>query len=71
MEKAERLLSAFVKKKNLPEAKLKNYELTALAEEISRQPSDDCIGWLLVAILMQIYNEKGQNKQGKIFKCTV
>jgi hypothetical protein len=33
------LLSFFFFEKNLHEAKLKNFELMAMAEEISRQPS--------------------------------
>ena len=36
-----RLLSALVQQ-NLPRAKLKSYGLTALAHDISRQPSIDC-----------------------------
>ena len=47
----------------VPEVKLKSFRVMALAEEISRQPSIDCVVWLLVASLMQIYNEK---KHGKI-----
>ena len=31
------------KKKNLPDAKLKNYELIALAEEVSRQPNSEYV----------------------------
>ena len=58
------LLSALVQK-NLPEPKLKSYGL-ALAEEISRKPGIDCIVWLLVAMIIQIYNEREQAKQGKI-----
>ena len=38
-------------KENLPEAKLKSYGLTALEEDISKQPTVDCVAWLLVAIL--------------------
>ena len=52
--------------KSLPEAKLKSYGLTALAEDISKQPSIDCVAWLLKASLMQIYTEKEQAGQGKI-----
>ena len=44
--------------KSLPEAKLKSYGLTALAEDISKQPSIACVAWLLKASLMQIYTEK-------------
>jgi len=50
-------------KNNLPEAELKSFGLTLA--EISRQPSIECIAWLLVAILMQIYNEKEQVEQEK------
>ena len=60
------LLSVLFKK--LFEAKLKNYELTALTGEISRQPSIDHIDWLLVASLMQICNEQEQAEQGKTQK---
>ena len=35
-------------KKYLPEDKLKTYRLTALAKEISIQPSINCVAWLLV-----------------------
>lgn len=52
--------------KNLPEAKLESYELTILAEEVSRQPNIDYIDWLLVATLVQIYNEKEEREQVKI-----
>ena len=38
-------------KKNLAEAKLESYGLTALAE-IFRQPSIDCVAWILLATLM-------------------
>ena len=34
--------------KNLPESKLRSFGLLILAEEISRQPSIDCVMWLLV-----------------------
>ena len=50
-------------KKNLPEVILKSYPLTALTEEISREPRTDSVAWLLVA--MQISNEKHQTEQGK------
>ena len=52
-------------KKNLSEAKLKSFWLMALAEEISRQPSDDSVLWLLVLTLMEIYDEKEQDEQGQ------
>ena len=44
---------------------MESFELTALAEEISRQPSINCVAWLLVATLIQIYSEKEQVEQGK------
>ena len=49
--------------KSLPEAKLKSFGLIVFAEEISRQPSVDCVVWLLVASLMQIFNVKEQAEQ--------
>lgn len=55
-----------VVQKNLPEAKLESYELTILAEEVSRQPNIDYGDWLLVATLVQIYNEKEETEQVKI-----
>ena len=42
--------------KNLPGDK----GLTVLLEEISRQPSIDCVLWLLVVSLTQIYHGKEQ-----------
>ena len=54
--------------KNLPEAKVKSFELNPLAE-VSKQPSiDSSIVWLLVLTLRKIYNEKEQTKQGKVFE---
>ena len=47
--------------KTLPEAKVKRFELILLAEEISEQPSIEySFVWLLVVILMKIYNEEEQ-----------
>ena len=40
--------------------KLKSFGLMSLAEKISRQSSIASVMWLLVMILMQIYNEKRQ-----------
>lgn len=37
-----------------------------LIEEISRQPSIDCVTWLLVVPLMQIYNEKEHRGQEEL-----
>ena len=51
---------------NLAEAKLKSYGLTALAEDISKQHSIDCISWLLVAMFRQMYNKKEEVEQEKI-----
>ena len=34
--------------------------------DITKQPSIDYVVWLLLASLMQIYNEKEQDQQGKI-----
>lgn len=39
----------------------------ALAEEIFRRPSTDCVIWLLVATFIQFYNEKEESTQQK--KC--
>lgn len=50
----------------MPEAILKNYELTTLAEDISKQSNIDYVLWLLVANLMQIYNAKDKSEQEKI-----
>lgn len=51
--------------KSLPKAKLKHFGLIVLSKEISKQSSVDCVMWLLVASLKQIYNEQEQVKQGK------
>jgi hypothetical protein len=48
--------------KNLPEAKLKSFELMALGEEISRQP----VFPVFYDYLMKIYNEKKQTWQGEV-----
>ena len=45
---------------------MKSYGQIALAEDISKQTSTDCVMWLLVASLMQICNQKEQAEQGKI-----
>ena len=37
-----------------------------LTEEISKQPSIDSVMWILVIIVMKIYNEKEQAEQGKL-----
>jgi len=51
--------------KSLPEAKLKNFELIALAEEISKQASIDSVLWLVVFTPLQIYNEKNKLSKEK------
>ena len=53
------------KKICLSAANLENLALTTLAERFFRQPSTDCVAWLLVATLIQIYSEKEQVEQGK------
>lgn len=58
------LLSAHLQK-NLPATELMSFRRMALAEGISRQPSINCVGWLLMATLMQVYNEKNLAEQGK------
>jgi hypothetical protein len=52
--------------KKLPERKQKTFGLMALAEEILRLPIIDCVTWLLVITLMQIYNVKEQVGQREI-----
>ena len=46
--------------------KWKVFELISLTKEISRQPSIDCVMWLLAVTLKQIYNEKEWSGQGEI-----
>ena len=50
----------------LPEVKLQIFGLTAFAGEISKQPSVDCVLWLLMAVPIEIYNKNEQAKQGKL-----
>lgn len=52
--------------KKLPEANLKSCKLITLAEDISRQSSIYYSIWLLIVNLIQVYNEKEHDKQGKI-----
>ena len=52
--------------KNLPEAKLKTFGLTALVEKILRPPFTDCGTWPLVITLMQIYNDREKLGQKEI-----
>ena len=44
------------------EVKLKGFELIAFAQDISKQHSVDCVLWLSVDVLAQIYNGKEQGK---------
>ena len=50
--------------KKLKEVKLKSYELRALAQKNSKQPSIvkciECAAWLLVTMVTHIYNERKQ-----------
>lgn len=48
------------------ENKLKSFELIALGEDISIQPSIDSVVWLLIITLMQIYIKKTQARQREI-----
>lgn len=50
----------------MPEANFKRSGLATLAEEISREPNTDSGLWLLEVTLMQIYNKKEQDEQGKV-----
>lgn len=60
-------MAAFcVFKKNLPEAKLESLGLIVFERKILKQTRFDCVLWLLLDTLMEIYNEKKQNKPGKI-----
>ena len=43
---------------------MKIFGLILLAEEISKEPTIDSVGWLLVVNLIKIYNEKEQTEQG-------
>lgn len=52
--------------KNMPEAKLEGFVLISVAEEFLRQPYIDCVMWLLVVTLIQIYKKKrSQAKRNK------
>ena len=53
--------SSFLKL-NLPEAKLKRFGLSTLAEKISKQLNVDCVLWLLLGMIIPIYSEKEQLK---------
>ena len=39
--------------KSLPEAKMKRFGLILLAEELSKQPSIDCVMWLLAFMVIK------------------
>ena len=45
---------------------MKRSGLIPLAEEISKHPSIDSVIWLLLFMLVKIYNETEQAEQGKI-----
>lgn len=45
---------------------MKRFGLIALAEEMSKQPSIESVVWLLVLILMKIYNEREHAEHGKL-----
>ena len=47
------------------ENKLKSFELIALGEDISIQPSIDSVVWLLKFTLVKIDNEKRKAEQAK------
>lgn len=50
----------------MPEAKLEGFVLISVAEEFLRQPYIDCVMWLLVVTLIQIYKKKrSQAKRNK------
>lgn len=49
--------------KYMTDAKLKSCGLSVLAEEITRQPNIDCLVWLLMTTLIEIYNEKELSKE--------
>ena len=53
------------KQKKLPKTKLKGSELVALVGMISRHLGIDCVMWLSMVTLIQIYNEKEQAELGK------
>jgi hypothetical protein len=55
---AKHVAAFFLCPPNLPEPKLKSFGLRALAEEVSSQPSIDCLALLFMAIVIQIDNEK-------------
>lgn len=54
--------------KNLPEAKL--FWILSCAQ-IPKQPSTDCVLWLLVITPVQIYNEKEQAGKKRNTQCTI
>jgi hypothetical protein len=54
----------------MPEAKLKGLGLLPLAEEISRQPSIDCVLWLLTTTLMQNCNDRRGSREKRKTRCT-
>lgn len=55
--------------KNIPEAKFKCFILIALAGEISRQPSTDCVMWLLVITIHRSTVKRASGAKRNV-KCT-
>ena len=53
---------------SLPEANVMSFGLIPLAEGISKQASIDFVVWILVVILIKIYNEEEEAKQSKLQK---
>lgn len=49
--------------KSLSEAKLKSFGLMVLTEDLSRQPSINCVMWLLVITPMLVYTKMELNKE--------
>lgn len=60
----------FCRLKNLSGAKLKNYGLIALAEEISRQLSSDCL-LVISNHPCANHNEKNEKPDKEVSKCKV
>ena len=54
----------------LPKTKLKRIGLIFFKEKISRQPNTDSVVWLLVIMIIQVYNEKA-SKAKRNTKCTI
>lgn len=56
---------------SLETVKLKSVDLIFFEEKISRKPNVDSVLWLLVIMIVQVYNEKEQAKRYKMYslKC--